>query len=408
MDKKSENILIVFAKRPKRGETKTRIASETSNAFALEFTIASFSDLINKVRNSNYYDIVVATDTYEDIAWFEDNYNLPGFRISKKLKDKGITHKFEYIFETLLAKSEYKKAILIPMDIPFIKEEDIIASFARLNKNKYVLGPETNGGIYLIGINSPYKKNVFRDVPWSTSHSFKKLKDNMSKSGNSAFQLKYKTDLNTFNVVLKLRKDISMQCPNLYKLLKRNGYYLSLNERYVNYDVLNIRVPIVAGIVERKKDGSTSILIQTRYKPSIDSDHTGLIEIPGGLLEKSVSVKAMLKRELFEEAGVKIKIKNEESFEDKLCVLGSEKSSLAINPFCCTQQLEGKRLYLGLVYLCSFKEGELREKRGETKNPRWITINELENLVQKNPEKIFSPYLPVLKKYIEYKRNEVK
>lgn len=404
MNRNSENILIVFAKRPKKGETKTRIASETSNSFALEFTVACFSDLINKVRNSNYYDMVVATDTYEDIAWFEDNYNLPGFKISKELKDKGITHKFEYIFKTLLGKSKYEKAILIPMDIPFIKEEDVIAAFARLNKNKYVLGPETNGGIYLIGINSPYKKNVFRNVPWSTSRSFKKLKGNISKTGKRVFQLKYKTDLNTFNVVLKLRKDISMQCPNLYKLLERNGYYLSLNERYVDYDILNIRVPIVAGIVERKKNGSNLVLIQTRYKPSIDPEHTGLIEIPGGLLEKSVSVKAMLKRELLEEAGVKIKIKNGKNFENKLCDSGSEKSSLAINPFCCTQQLEGKRLYLGLVYLCSFIKGELREKKGETKNPRWITLNELENLVQKSPDKIFSPYLPVLKKYIEYKK----
>lgn len=410
MNKRNDNLVIIFAKKPELGKTKTRIAAETSFSFALEFTIACFSDLLNKIRGSNFYDLVVATDSHEDAAWFEKKFNVQCFPIENSHKIERISDKFNYLFGTLTKKFKYKKIVLIPMDMPFLTEEEIIMAFVQMDNYRYVVGPETDGGVYLIGIKQPYLDDVFENVPWSTPNSCNKLVDNMTQNSYKnkeefCYKLKYKTDLNTFQLVLGLKEEIALNCPNLFLLLDRNGYYIPNENRFVDYDSLSIRVPIVACLVERIKTNNEKVelLIQTRNKPAIDKTHSGLIEIPGGLMDKYCPVEEMAIKEVFEETGVKCEIigftpNGERKRQGEL-------SSLTARPFCCVQQIEGNRLYFGVVYLARYISGKPRENAKETKDPRWVPILKLKDLVEKKPKSIFSLYLPVLKNYLNFRQN---
>jgi len=71
MNTEKENLVIIFAKKPEIGKTKTRIAVETSASFAYDFSLACFLDLLNGIKGSIFYDLVIVVDSPQEAAWFE-------------------------------------------------------------------------------------------------------------------------------------------------------------------------------------------------------------------------------------------------------------------------------------------------------------------------------------------------
>ena len=401
-NKTSDNVVIIFAKKPELGKVKTRIAEETSDEFAFEFTKACIMDLLQKINKSDYYDLIVGVDSLEDLEWFQKNYSLEGLVIKTgvgKNKQEVQTNKFEKIFATLLNLYKYKKAILIPMDIPFISEEDLVTAFARLEKKNFVHGPEVNGGIYLIGIKNLYKKGVFKNIRWSSSRSYEDLINNCGK--NNVFSLKLKNDLNMPADILKLRDIIYHNCPVVFDFLNRHNYYFSIKDKYINYDDLSICIPVVSNIVQRTNNkGEIELLIQTRYKPSIDPENTGKFEIPSGLIKKYELAQEAAVRETQEETGIESEILNEyhEIIESKQ---KNGHSVAAFKPFYCQQQLEGDRAYLSLVFVSEYIRGELRENIIENRNPKWTKLKDIKKIIDKKPDQIFSLSLSALKEYLK-------
>lgn len=405
--KRKENVVIIFTKKPELGKVKMRIAQETSAKFAYQFAKACFIDLINKINNSNYYTLIVGVESLNDLAWFQKNFSLEGIVINYKKSKNDYqevqSNKFENIFSTLFEKENFKKAILIPMDIPFILEEDLITAFARLDQKKFVLGPEINGGVYLIGIRTPYKRGIFKKVRWSSAYSFDDLVKNCKKE--NVFSLKLKNDLNMPEDILKLRDEIYHHCPILYDFLERNSFYLPIKNRYINFDDLPICIPSVSNIVQRQSSREIEILIQTRYKPTIDPKNTGKLEIPSGLIRKYELAQDAAIRETKEETGI---ISHISSDYQKVINYIEQKNGDIIavyKPFCCQQQLKGGRAYLSIGFVSDYVSGELSESFRETRSPQWIPLNEIKKNVSEKPEEFFSLSLAILKEYLKSKNN---
>jgi glycosyltransferase A (GT-A) superfamily protein (DUF2064 family)/8-oxo-dGTP pyrophosphatase MutT (NUDIX family) len=405
MNKINENVVIILAKKPEEGKVKTRIAKDTSPKFALKLANACFKDLLKNLQNSNYYDLVVATDSKEQLAWFDRFYNLNGIAIEDEKSSAELGMKMVAIFKKVFKLYGYKKAVLIPMDLPFIQAEDIITAFSRLNDNTYALGPETNGGVYAIGLRSEgLIAKKFKGIPWSTPHSFDGLFENFGS--DDTYKLKYKDDINTFQDILNNKDSIKMFCPHLHELLEAEGYYLPQSEYYIDYDTLNISIPTVSVIVERENKGKTEILIQTRHKPSIDPIYSGKIEIPSGVIERYELAKDTAIREVLEETGLHVEINGHYS-EDPVIDGNQNDSVQAYNPFCVTQQIKGGRSYLNLGFICKERDITAKpvENLYETKNPRWISLKKLESMLKNKRDDIFILCLPVLEKYLAFKKN---
>ncbi len=407
-NKKSENIVIIFAKKPEVGKVKTRIAKETSFKFAYQFARFCFLDLINKVSKSDYYDLAIATDTTADLLWFQNNFSLDGFVIDEdrlKIKNLSRSEKFDKIFRLVLGGNDYdyKKLLLIPMDIPFISEEDLISAFVRLNKKRFVFGPEVNGGVYLMGTRFPYDNDIFQGVSWSTSYSFNDLLNRTGKK--DTFILKIKNDLNLPEDILSLQKNISYNCPLLYSFLKSNGYYLPQENQFIDFDNLSICLPVVANIVEREQNGELKILIQNRYKPTIDPNNLNKIEIPSGLIEKYELAQRAAVRETLEETGILSKIYPQQNFLERVSV-NKVDNLVAYRPFYCHQQVRGGRSYLILSFISKYIKGEPKERFRESRNPRWISVSSLKTKLDNEPENFFPVTFSVLKQYFKFKEYE--
>lgn len=405
MNQVKKNVVIVLAKKPALGKVKTRIAKDTSNSFAYKLSIACLEDLLNNLDNSNYFDFVMGTDTYEDLEWYERTYNISGFTINID-PESNLSEKMKFVFNHLSSVYEYEKIILIPMDMPFIQAEEIISAFSRLDKASYILGPETNGGVYLIGMNSKsFKRKLFDNIAWSTPHSFDNLIRNFSFK--NTFKLKLKDDINAFQDILINRDQIKLYCPKLFDLLQREGYYIEHAGRYVDYDSIDICLPTISAIIERNNKGKTEILLQTRNKPTIDPIYSNLFEIPSGLIKRYEDAFSAVIREVKEETGLDVvfttELSRQFSFEgDK------NDSVLGYSPFYVSQQIKGGRAYLNLGFVCSLRETNSSpiENKYETKNPHWVTLEKLEEMLKNEPNKFFLLNIPILQKYIDFKKND--
>lgn len=213
---KKDRLLILFSKWPRKGISKSRFTGPEGKVDIEKFCFACLDDLIHKVRDLKGVDLVVVPNTSEESLLFSRKYGV----FSLGLEQMGISlgnsksQIFSEVFNYFLDK--YSKVCLIPMDIPHIDPSTIRESFNKLEEFDSVFGPESNGGVYLMGLNGAGKENVFQDVRWSTKDSFSDLVNN---SSNSAV-LEYLFDLNTFDDLKYLKGGMLEGCPNLKRFIK--------------------------------------------------------------------------------------------------------------------------------------------------------------------------------------------
>jgi 8-oxo-dGTP pyrophosphatase MutT (NUDIX family) len=159
----------------------------------------------------------------------------------------------------------------------------------------------------------------------------------------------------------------------------------------------NYATAAVGAIIERKGESELEVLLQTRWKEG-DKYH-GFIEIPAGRLEAGEDIIDGLKREVWEETGLKItKIKPEINMRNKN-KYGDVGHTFV--PFCGTSY-SGFPV-VGFIFVCE-AEGELFKKGiDDAKEPRWVKFSELRKIVENEPDSIMPCYIPTLTYYIQKK-----
>ena len=154
-------------------------------------------------------------------------------------------------------------------------------------------------------------------------------------------------------------------------------------------------VPFVGAIIERKLEGKLQVLIQARVKSS-DIEHAGTLEIPGGKMRAFEDIFDTVRREVKEETGLDVtSIVGEHQRIDHP---NAKDVSTLIEPFCVTQMQTGP--VIGMIFRCT-AAGELAVATDETRDIRWINVDELRQLVSRSPERFYTPFLAPLKKYLQ-------
>ena len=156
-------------------------------------------------------------------------------------------------------------------------------------------------------------------------------------------------------------------------------------------------LPVTSAIIERNHQGKKQILIATRDKPNKDSVYSGTIEIPAGKITKYENVYEAMKREVKEETGLTI-TKIHPDIKTKTHSVKDD-GSFAFMPFCCQQQLKNGKPWIGFVFICEVEDTPPIDRVGETKDVRWIDYEELKEIFESTPEKIFTLQLSVLDYY---------
>lgn len=169
----------------------------------------------------------------------------------------------------------------------------------------------------------------------------------------------------------------------------------------MNKKISEAPVIFVSGILERMEGNVKKIFLQTRWKPKTSPMYSGLLEIPGGRINNYENVFNAISREVQEECGLKI-ISYRSTFRGELYKMGQIEQSMIFQPFICQQVLanDNGRPWFGFVFICEV-EGEPKMQKDETKDPQWVSLEELEKLLNEKPEKIFPHQYQALKYYVE-------
>lgn len=162
-------------------------------------------------------------------------------------------------------------------------------------------------------------------------------------------------------------------------------------------------IPFCGAIIERQQNGETELLVQTRWKPHADPVYSGTLEFPAGVLDKPFEdVYETVAREIKEESGLTLK-----AFKDDVRneVTTEHGKTIGFRPYCCTQQLEGAKPWIGFIFVCEVESGqEPQAQLSEAKDAKWMKASDLALLVETSPEKIFGLELPALKFYFQEHR----
>lgn len=191
MSDKSENLLIVFVKNLIPGHVKTRLAEDIGIDGALDvykFLVEHTFDVTNELD----YSKAVFYSEYVEIedVWDTDKYKL----FVQKGQELGerMLNAFRESFDR-----KFKKVVIVGTDCHELRGEHIEEAFEQLEEHDVVIGPATDGGYYLIGMNQLYPQ-LFEKKTYSHDNVLREVLTEIGQMNASFYLLPELNDIDTF------------------------------------------------------------------------------------------------------------------------------------------------------------------------------------------------------------------
>jgi uncharacterized protein len=198
-----DTALVVMARYPQIGTTKTRLARTLGDAETVSLYRAFLADLAHKFAG-NTYDLHWAytpanIDYLSFIATLTPTLTEHMSAFPQQGIDLGarLHHVFRWTYDRA-----YQRTIIIGSDSPQISMKSIMQAQKGLDKADVVLGPADDGGYYLIAMRRPY--DVFSGIPMSTSMVAQKTIELAQSQGLMVHTLEQLFDVDELPDLLRL------------------------------------------------------------------------------------------------------------------------------------------------------------------------------------------------------------
>lgn len=164
----SDTALVIVARYPEKGKTKTRLARSLGDDATAQLYHAFLTDLAQRFAGWSYDLHWAYTPAEADFASFATTLAPEHATDMRSFPQQGpdLGARLQHAFQSTCGRG-YSKTILIGSDSPQISRAIIQRAEAALEHADVVLGPAEDGGYYLIAMRQPY--DVFSDIPMSTS-----------------------------------------------------------------------------------------------------------------------------------------------------------------------------------------------------------------------------------------------
>lgn len=156
--------LIIVAKKPEPGSTKTRLSPPFTPEAAAEFYDCLMRDTLALAARVPGVDLTLAYTPASAVDYFQ-NLVPNGFRLTPQ---QG-AHLGQRLANALAfhLKQGYRKAIIMNSDGPTLPLAHLQAAFDELDHADVTLGMGHDGGYYLIGLKQMVPE-LFKNIAWST------------------------------------------------------------------------------------------------------------------------------------------------------------------------------------------------------------------------------------------------
>jgi uncharacterized protein len=164
----SDTALVVMARYPEAGKTKTRLARTIGNHETFRLYQAFLADLAQRFTGQrcelHWAYTPAEVDFHAFVATLTPAFaqHMRCFPQQGEGLDARLLNAFKWTHE-----QHFMRTIVIGSDSPQISREIVAQALEALNTADVVLGPADDGGYYLIAMRKPH--DVFSGVPMSTS-----------------------------------------------------------------------------------------------------------------------------------------------------------------------------------------------------------------------------------------------
>jgi rSAM/selenodomain-associated transferase 1 len=198
-----DNVLIVVAKEPVPGLTKTRLCPPFSAGQAAEFYRCLMLDTLALVSRLHMADHVLAYTPFGARSLFEDLAPDDFALVPQRGADLGerlanaLAHHFEL---------GYRRVVVMNSDGPTLPLAYLEEAFAALDRADVTLGPGHDGGYYLIGMKTLHA-SLFQGIAWSTERVVPQTRDICRSEGLAMHELPLWYDVDVEADVSRLFSD---------------------------------------------------------------------------------------------------------------------------------------------------------------------------------------------------------
>jgi rSAM/selenodomain-associated transferase 1 len=165
--------LCVFAKRPRAGETKTRLAAELGAAHAAELASCFLADTWALVSSLGWAEAVLATT---DEKW---GTALVGAERVWLQGAGDLGQRMERVLRRALARGG--AAIALGADSPGLPAQLLEEARRALAEYDAAIGPCHDGGFYLLALNR-CPEGLLGELPWSAPNTFERTVDRLKRA----------------------------------------------------------------------------------------------------------------------------------------------------------------------------------------------------------------------------------
>lgn len=148
--------VIVFARAPRLGAVKRRLARGIGAMAALRFYRVQLAATLREARDPRWQLVLAATPDRARARW-------PA-RAPRQPQGPG-----DLGARMLRALARHRRAVLVGSDIPGLARTDLAAAFRALGRTDAVFGPADDGGFWLVGLGPRRPTHPFARVRWSSS-----------------------------------------------------------------------------------------------------------------------------------------------------------------------------------------------------------------------------------------------
>jgi len=184
----STTALVIFVRNPISGKVKTRLAKDIGDERALEIYLQLLHHTLEITRSLSFRKFIYYADEVSDY----DLWSVPGY--TKRIQNgndlgERMLNSFKELFD-----QGFTRIILIGSDCLQLKTNTLEQAVTLLDSNTSVIGPASDGGYYLLGLNKLFP-DLFVNKPWSTDQVFAKTVDDFINNGISYALLEELSDI---------------------------------------------------------------------------------------------------------------------------------------------------------------------------------------------------------------------
>lgn len=197
--------LIVFAREPKWGKVKTRLARDLPKPYVLRLYKAFVRDVVRVARQTPCDQRFLYYAGHGASIPFLKRTARP-FQFRRQMgADLGerMYQAFAYC-----RKRGFDRTVIIGTDCVTLTPQDITRAFRQLKKHDCVLGPSGDGGYYLIGLREPLRW-LFSGICWGTQAVFRQTLSKLRKRKQAVGQLRCEHDVDVIDDLMKLRRRLT-------------------------------------------------------------------------------------------------------------------------------------------------------------------------------------------------------